>query len=86
VEFLDTCLEEDSYIQSEVLRCIHIGLLCVQQYPNDRPTMTSVLVMLTSDSTLPQPKEPIFLTDEITSEQKISYSTNEVSITMLEPR
>jgi hypothetical protein len=86
MEFLDTCLEEGSYILSEVLRCIHIGLLCVQQYPNDRPTMTSVLVMLTSDSTLPQPKEPIFLTDEFTSEQKISYSTNEVSITMLEPR
>ncbi|KEH19637.1 S-locus lectin kinase family protein [Medicago truncatula] len=86
MEFLDTCLEDGSYIQSEVLRCIHIGLLCVQQYANDRPTMTSVLVMLTSDSTLPQPKEPIFLTDEFTSEQKISYSTNEVSITMLEPR
>lgn len=91
MEFIDTCLK-GSYIPSEALRCIHIGLLCVQHHPDDRPTMTSVLVMLTSDSTLLQPKEPIFLVEkdsggeESTSGQKIYCSTNEISFSMVVPR
>ncbi|KAK2408443.1 G-type lectin S-receptor serine/threonine-protein kinase [Trifolium repens] len=92
MEFIDTCLEEGSYISSEVLRCIHIGLLCVQHDPSDRPTMTSVLVMLTNDNTLPQPKEPIFLTEKVsdgkesTSGQEMYNLTNEESVSILEPR
>ncbi|KAH1127735.1 hypothetical protein GYH30_016339 [Glycine max] len=49
---------EDSCIASEVLRCIHIGLLCVQQYPEDRPTMTSVVLLLGSEVELDEAKEP----------------------------
>ncbi|KAI4312064.1 hypothetical protein MLD38_036919 [Melastoma candidum] len=45
-----------------ILRCIHIGLLCVQQHEATRPTMASVVLMLNSQSvTLPVPKEPAFL-------------------------
>ncbi|KAK9946099.1 hypothetical protein M0R45_011576 [Rubus argutus] len=44
---------------SEIMRCIHIGLLCLQQSVADRPTMTSVIQMLTSDSpSLPTPSQP----------------------------
>ncbi|KAG5020599.1 hypothetical protein JHK87_016454 [Glycine soja] len=79
-EFIDTCLG-DSYVISEALRCIHIGLLCVQHLPDDRPNMTSVVVMLSSESVLPQPKEPVFLTEKVSVEehfgQKMYYSTNE---------
>ncbi|KAL5147539.1 G-type lectin S-receptor-like serine/threonine-protein kinase [Glycine soja] len=88
-EFIDTCLG-DSYVISEALRCIHIGLLCVQHLPDDRPNMTSVVVMLSSESVLPQPKEPVFLTEKVSVEehfgQKMYYSTNEVTISKLEPR
>ncbi|KAG2688146.1 hypothetical protein I3760_09G080900 [Carya illinoinensis] len=46
---------------SEVMRCIHIGLLCVQENAVDRPTMASVVVMLNSYSTtLPVPSQPAF--------------------------
>ncbi|KAL6651962.1 hypothetical protein ACP70R_010887 [Stipagrostis hirtigluma subsp. patula] len=38
----------DSEISSELERCIKIGLLCVQEAPDDRPDMSAVLVMLTS--------------------------------------
>ncbi|KAK9155983.1 hypothetical protein Sjap_003463 [Stephania japonica] len=52
---------EDKLSRFEVLRCIHVGLLCVQQRPDDRPTMPSVVMMLGSDSTnLPQPRQPGF--------------------------
>ncbi|KAL4632487.1 hypothetical protein ACB092_04G054600 [Castanea dentata] len=46
---------------TEIMRCIHIGLLCVQENVADRPTMASVLLMLNSYSiTLPIPLEPAF--------------------------
>ncbi|KAJ0076111.1 hypothetical protein Patl1_33890 [Pistacia atlantica] len=35
---------------SEITRCIHVGLLCVQENEPDGPTMTSVVLMLTSNS------------------------------------
>lgn len=44
---------------SEVLRCIHIGLLCVQETKDNRPHMSSVILMLTSDKTdMKQPERP----------------------------
>ena len=46
----------------EMLRCIHIGLLCVQEDPHLRPSMASVVVMLNSRSiTLPAPAAPAFV-------------------------
>ncbi|KAM1295727.1 hypothetical protein ACFX2H_015483 [Malus domestica] len=60
LELLDPCLR-DSYSRTEVIRCIHIGLLCVQEDPADRPTMQSVVLMLSSYSlTLPSPQQPAF--------------------------
>ncbi|XP_037496544.1 putative receptor-like protein kinase At4g00960 [Jatropha curcas] len=46
----------DSCPVSETLRWIHIALLCVQDDPAERPTMSSVVLMLGSNSVnLPQP-------------------------------
>ncbi|PRQ31254.1 putative protein kinase RLK-Pelle-DLSV family [Rosa chinensis] len=45
--------------RSEIIRCIHIGLLCVQENVNDRPTMASVVSMLNSHSlTISVPSRP----------------------------
>ncbi|OIS96405.1 PREDICTED: G-type lectin S-receptor-like serine/threonine-protein kinase At1g11330 isoform X1 [Nicotiana attenuata] len=42
-------------------RCIHIGLLCVQEFARDRPTVSIVLSMLSSEVTsLPAPLQPAF--------------------------
>ncbi|KAL6332722.1 hypothetical protein AAG906_010062 [Vitis piasezkii] len=47
--------------RSEIMRCIHIGLLCVQENVGDRPTMASVVLMLSSYSlTVPLPSQPAF--------------------------
>ena len=52
-----------SFSLSEVLRCIKVGLLCVQVSPEDRLTMSSVVLMLSSDGVfLPEPKLPGFVT------------------------
>ena len=36
----------ETYQLNEVLQCIHVGLLCVQGRPDDRPLMSSVIFML----------------------------------------
>uniref|UniRef100_A0A0D9VVF7 non-specific serine/threonine protein kinase n=1 Tax=Leersia perrieri TaxID=77586 RepID=A0A0D9VVF7_9ORYZ len=51
-------------LQSRVRRCIQIGLLCVQESPGDRPNMSQVLMMLTSDSSwVNKPKPPAVCDD-----------------------
>ncbi|KAM3708288.1 hypothetical protein ACB098_02G087100 [Castanea mollissima] len=48
--------------RNEIMRCIHIGLLCVQENVAYRPTMVSVIQMLNSaSSSLPTPARPAFL-------------------------
>ncbi|KAL0320735.1 UNVERIFIED_CONTAM: G-type lectin S-receptor-like serine/threonine-protein kinase SD1-1 [Sesamum radiatum] len=60
LELMDECLN-DTFVESQVKRCIQVGLLCVQRFPEDRPVMSSVLFMLGSEGVvLPQPKEPGF--------------------------
>ncbi|XAR56608.1 hypothetical protein NMG60_11037156 [Bertholletia excelsa] len=60
LELIDSCIK-DSYIESQVLRCIQVGLLCVQKLPRDRPSMPSIVFMLGNEGVnLPQPKHPGF--------------------------
>ncbi|TKY71217.1 Cysteine-rich receptor protein kinase 25 [Spatholobus suberectus] len=60
LDFVDSMLLE-SCLASEVVRCMHIGLLCVQENPEHRPTMSNVVVLLGSESmALPQPRQPAF--------------------------
>ncbi|XP_060971080.1 cysteine-rich receptor-like protein kinase 26 isoform X2 [Cannabis sativa] len=47
--------------RSEILRCIQIGLLCVQEDVADRPTVNSIVLMLNSHSvTIRAPSKPAF--------------------------
>ncbi|KAL5865049.1 hypothetical protein ACOSQ3_002563 [Xanthoceras sorbifolium] len=47
---------------NEILKCINVGLLCRQEDPDDRPTMSDVITMLSSVSvTLSTPKRPAFV-------------------------
>ena len=70
---------------SEIVRCVHIGLLCVQENPNDRPTISTVVVLLGSELiALPEPKHPAFSVDKFT--QIDEFSVNELSISNIVPR
>ncbi|XP_070037590.1 G-type lectin S-receptor-like serine/threonine-protein kinase At4g27290 isoform X2 [Nicotiana tabacum] len=90
LELMDECLEE-SFSESQVLRCIQVGLLCVQKLPEDRPTMASVVFWLgNEDLVLPQPKQPGFYVERNSMESTESADegclSNNVSLTVLEPR
>ncbi|XP_022753210.1 G-type lectin S-receptor-like serine/threonine-protein kinase At4g27290 [Durio zibethinus] len=88
MELVDACLE-DSIVESRVLRCIQVGLLCVQNLPKDRPTMSSVNFMLANEeANVPYPKEPGFFTDTSCNANKATrkeerHTVNEVTITMV---
>ncbi|KAM4092603.1 hypothetical protein ACB094_06G052800 [Castanea mollissima] len=84
LELLDEVLN-DSFTLSEALRCIHVDLLCVQQQPSDRPDMSSVVLMLGSESLLPSPKQRGFYTEKNLPEAD-SCSANEVSFSSLAAR
>ncbi|KAI9123757.1 hypothetical protein K1719_005057 [Acacia pycnantha] len=61
LELLDPSLR-NSCSGNEVIKCIHISLLCIQENPALRPTIQSIMVMLYSHSiTLTDPQEPAFL-------------------------
>uniref|UniRef100_A0A0E0RBW2 Protein kinase domain-containing protein n=1 Tax=Oryza rufipogon TaxID=4529 RepID=A0A0E0RBW2_ORYRU len=50
----------------EILRCIHIALLCVEENPANRPTMQEVVLMLSCRTALlPKPRRPAYLRAEI---------------------
>ncbi|KAF3455471.1 hypothetical protein FNV43_RR00100 [Rhamnella rubrinervis] len=71
----------------EVSRCIHIGLLCVQEEATERPTMSDVIFMLANETTLPPPNTPAFTfhyADSSKSSGAVSW--NRVSITALAAR
>ncbi|XP_058182084.1 putative cysteine-rich receptor-like protein kinase 20 isoform X2 [Rhododendron vialii] len=95
---IDPTLRANSSPASEMMRYIHIGLLCVQENVARRPTMGSVVVMLSSSSiTLSVPSKPGFFFPGINSEvprvngdssrvNESTQSVNEASITELYPR
>ncbi|KAK3019229.1 hypothetical protein RJ639_003812 [Escallonia herrerae] len=45
---------------SKAMRSVQLGLLCVQKYLEDRPSMSSVVLLLGRDCGLPLPKHPEF--------------------------
>ncbi|KAM3245175.1 hypothetical protein ACQJBY_056482 [Aegilops geniculata] len=76
---------------NETLRCIHIGLLCVQGSPNARPLVSSIVSFLENgDISLPTPKEPMYFAEDNYGTDGAAENTvksaNNMSITVLEGR
>ncbi|KDP38982.1 hypothetical protein JCGZ_00739 [Jatropha curcas] len=91
VEMIDALIKNSCNL-NEVLRSIHIGLLCVQRSPEDRPSMSSVVFMLGGEGALPEPKQPGFFTEReisaanYSSNNHDSSSANGLTVTLLEAR
>ncbi|KAK8312328.1 hypothetical protein V6Z12_D01G034400 [Gossypium hirsutum] len=83
-------LESKSYSnnEKEIWRCIHVGLLCVQEYTKDRPTISTVISMLNSEiSDLNTPKQPAFTQAPLMSHDvEDRGSLNGVTLTNLDGR
>ncbi|CAN6226021.1 unnamed protein product [Urochloa humidicola] len=74
-EILDPCIS-GGFPEDDVLRCIHIGLLCVQGDPAVRPVMSSVVMMLGSDTiTLEAPSKPVLFARNSAGKTAVSTMT-----------
>ncbi|PWA71873.1 cysteine-rich RLK (RECEPTOR-like protein kinase) 26 [Artemisia annua] len=75
LDMIDTTLKTGPGSLRDTIRCIHIGLLCVQQNAIDRPTMASVVYMLNNYSlALPLPSEPAFFMNTNTGPEMPLFS------------
>ncbi|RWR88175.1 G-type lectin S-receptor-like serine/threonine-protein kinase [Cinnamomum micranthum f. kanehirae] len=86
MEVVDSSMINKSSFESEVLRCIQIGLLCVQEKANDRPNMSSVVHMLGNESMMLSPTQPAFCFRKGECSDHPSSSINEVTMTKMEAR
>ncbi|CAB79275.1 serine /threonine kinase-like protein [Arabidopsis thaliana] len=96
LELVDLTISENCQTE-EVIRCIHIALLCVQEDPKDRPNLSTIMMMLTNSSlilSVPQPpgffvpqnkERDSFLSSQFTM-GCTSQTKNDVTITNLDPR
>ncbi|KAH9688845.1 cysteine-rich receptor-like protein kinase 10 [Citrus sinensis] len=93
LELMDPVLKQ-SCVGAELLKYIHIGLLCVQEDPARRPSMSSVVVMLASDTiTLPPPTQPAFSVGRMVASSGPFFSSdskfcsiNEITLSSVYPR
>ncbi|XP_047953591.1 G-type lectin S-receptor-like serine/threonine-protein kinase At4g03230 [Salvia hispanica] len=91
LELMDPMLRESCALE-QLQKCIHIGLLCVENHAVDRPNIEDVLFMLKNETaTLPMPKNPSFITrnsvfqqvDKATPQQS---SENQVTLSQIQGR
>ena len=92
IDLVDASLLPNSHSE-EMMRCINIALLCVQENAADRPTMADVVAMLSAETTtiLAEPKQPAYFNvrvgNEVTSTTATeSCSINDMTISVTYPR
>ncbi|KAM0897164.1 hypothetical protein ACQ4PT_022730 [Festuca glaucescens] len=85
MELLDTTmipLPSEPELLSELKRCIQVGLLCVQETPSDRPSMSAVVTMLTSTtSQIDNPRRPVDIGEAVPSNSSSGLETDHLSPT-----
>ncbi|PWA84712.1 Apple-like protein [Artemisia annua] len=83
----------DTCVIQQLLRTIHVALLCVQENALDRPLMSDVISMLINDTMLlPAPKHPAFFYGTTPSKstsveaKSENHSVNQITITEMSAR
>jgi len=74
---VDLKVQADGLDEKEVQQVCQIALLCVQPYPNLRPAMSDVVLMLTmkSDQSVPAPMKPAFLDRKSLKDKNVTSDT-----------
>ncbi|CAH8357595.1 unnamed protein product [Eruca vesicaria subsp. sativa] len=93
-EVIDQSLGDSALDNPQVLRCVQVALLCVQESAEDRPSMLDVVSMIYGNNALSSPKEPAFYDGprrsspemEIELQEPGNGSDNRVTITVMEAR
>eukprot|EP00253_Pinus_taeda_P010368 PITA_10368 len=75
VQLIDPAIIE-TCDETQASRCIHVGLLCTQPESHLRPLMSTVNLMLSTDSVtlIPDPTKPAFVNSYVSQTTQISSS------------
>uniref|UniRef100_A0A0D9WZT6 non-specific serine/threonine protein kinase n=1 Tax=Leersia perrieri TaxID=77586 RepID=A0A0D9WZT6_9ORYZ len=87
-DFIDQSFN-DEYKPGEMMKCLVVALMCVQEKSVERPTMSDVVAMLSSDDIpLSEPKQPAYshIRVDVSEDVNVSYSKNEMTITINDGR
>ncbi|KAL9236648.1 hypothetical protein vseg_011290 [Gypsophila vaccaria] len=95
-QFVDATIRKSCSI-NEVKKCMHLGLLCVQECVDDRPSMSHAVLMLDGQSvSIPTPAQPAYFTKSVggstfgsnheMSESSVAWTMNDASISEIQPR
>ncbi|XP_068647067.1 G-type lectin S-receptor-like serine/threonine-protein kinase At4g03230 [Aristolochia californica] len=87
MELMDPSVRE-SADEKKVLKCIELGLLCVQEDPAERPTMASITAVLVGEgetACVPVPKRPASYVRKYLAEEG-DASRNEITISLRDGR
>ncbi|KAL6624496.1 hypothetical protein ACP70R_031817 [Stipagrostis hirtigluma subsp. patula] len=78
IELIDPSLSDNPPVE-QLMKCIHIGLLCLQRKPAARPVMSSVNIMLSSGTVhLPSvSRSDFFIQDVSASDSTDGYSASQ---------
>ncbi|KAL5196927.1 hypothetical protein ABZP36_000439 [Zizania latifolia] len=82
-EFIDQSFG-DEYEPGEMMKCLVVALMCVQEKAVERPTMSDVVAMLSSDDiTLPEPRQPAYshIRVDVSVDANVTCSRNDITIT-----
>ncbi|KAK2998431.1 hypothetical protein RJ639_022932, partial [Escallonia herrerae] len=61
LKLIDPILKADTSSMQDIVRCIHIGLLCIQELAADRLSMFDVVLMLSGPAlNFPRPLKPVY--------------------------
>ncbi|KAF3602357.1 hypothetical protein F2Q69_00038196 [Brassica cretica] len=93
-EVIDQSLGDSALHSPQMLRCVQVALLCVQENAEDRPSTLDVVSMIYGNNALSLPKEPAFYDGPRRSSPEMELelpelgngSDNRVTITVMEAR
>ncbi|CAA2973564.1 G-type lectin S-receptor-like serine threonine-kinase At4g03230 isoform X1 [Olea europaea subsp. europaea] len=87
LDIVDPILLE-SCEKSEIIKCINVGLLCVEEDPSNRPTMSNVVFMLSGEiAVLPVPNQPAFVMRKRSSSNQLGlFSNNGLTVSIPQGR
>ncbi|XP_044471345.1 cysteine-rich receptor-like protein kinase 15 [Mangifera indica] len=79
MEFMDPSLDDTNFL-CNLIKCLQIALLCVQEYPNDRPSMLEVSSMIKNETlNIMTPKKPAF-SKQADEDRETIVTFNDVTI------
>lgn len=88
---LDELVARECRDSEAALRCLQVGLLCVQERSEERPHMATVFLMLSNQrAVMPQPRHPGYCSDRGSASTDGEYSStctvNDITVTVVEGR